>query len=286
MQDPSAIPPGEAATAEDLDELYDNPLERLQLLAGDDSAVAAFLDEIDVRSPREREMLGEIARTSSLARPARLEADHRCLLVALESLRRHGHHGSRAGSSLGPGHVAVRFLVELVARYVVVSYIKKVAMNVRNLYWLREMEAPDDSPEQRALLQARLDGQALVEITKSRELGVPTFVLGGLLIPAGLSLWRLASGFTFEHWWVALAAGAVGVLVGLAISWIVLRGAALASRRIRLSVGEPLRELWLTIGSCGAPPRDQSRRFTAVAVSLTVGVWIVLPVLVTLSLAT
>jgi hypothetical protein len=67
---------------------------------------------------------------------------------------------------------------------------------------------------------------------------------------------------------------------------VVLRGAALASRRIRLSVGEPLRDLWQTLGSCGKPPRDQSRRFAAVAITLTVSAWIVLPLLVTLSLAT
>ncbi len=286
MQDPSATPPVEAATAGELDELYDNPLERLQLLAGDDSAIAAFLDEIDITSPREREMLEEIARASAVARPERLEADHRRVLVALESLRRHGYHGSRAGVSLGPLHLAARFLVQLVARYVVVSHVKKVALDLRNLYWLREMEAPDDSTEAQKLQRARFDAQALVEITRSRELGIPTFVLGGLLVPLGLSMWRLASGFTFAHWWVALILGMTGVLVGFAISWIVLRGAALASRRIRLSAGEPLGELWITIGSCGQPPKDQSRRFTAVAVSLTVGVWIVLPLLVTLSLAT
>jgi len=45
-----------------IDEEFDNPLERLRLLAGDDDAVAAFLDELDVSSPREREMLAELAR--------------------------------------------------------------------------------------------------------------------------------------------------------------------------------------------------------------------------------
>lgn len=284
--DPSTTPPLREATADELDELYDNPLERLQLLAGDDTAIAAFLDEIDVRSPREREMLEELARPAVLARPERLDADHRRVVAAVESLRRHGHHGSRAGAKLGPMHAVVRFLVELVARYVVVSYAKKVATEVRNLYWLRELEAADRSDEKQLLQRARQDAQGLVEITRSRELGVPTFVLGGLLVPAAVSIWRLASGFTFEHWWVAVIVGGAGITIGLAISWIALRGAALASRRIRLSVAEPLRSLWLTVGACGRPPRDQSRRFTVVAISLTVGVWIVLPLLVTLSLAT
>jgi hypothetical protein len=129
-----------------------------------------------------------------------------------------------------------------------------------------------------------MDAQALVEITRGREIGVPTFVIGAILIPAGLSIWRLATG-TVREWWIALLVGAIGVAIGLLISWIVLRGAALASRRIRLSVRQPLIDLWQTIGSCGTPPKDQSRRFAVVAISLTLGVWIVLPLLVTLSLA-
>lgn len=267
-----------------VDDAYDNPIERLELLRGADEAIAEFLDEIDVSSPREREMLGEIARASPIARPDRFEADHRRVLVTLESLRRHGYHGSRAASELGPVRTVVRTLVELVARYVVVSYCKSVAMNMRNLYWMREMQAPSGSRELELLRPARFDAQALVEITRGREIGVPTFLLA-LLIPAALSGWRLASGFTFEQWWVALLLGLVGVLIGLGISWVILRGAALASRRIRQSVKDPLGTLWATVGSCGKPPKDQSRKFAIVAIGLTVGVWIVLPVLVTLSLA-
>ncbi len=279
MHDPSV------QSEEELGELYDNPLERLQLLGSDDAAIAAFLDEIDVRGPRDREMLRELARPSPLARPERFDADHRRVLVALESVRRHGHHGARAGTRLPLLRTPIRFLVELVARYVVVSHVKNVAMHMRNLYWLREMQSESGSKELELLRPARFDAQALVEITKSREIGLPTFVIGGLLIPAGLSISRLAGGTTRE-WWIALLVGAIGVAVGFLISWFVLRGAALAGRRIRLSLSQPLAELWRTVGSCGEPPRDQSRRFAVVAISLTLGVWIVLPLLVTLSLAT
>lgn len=275
MRDPSL---------ENVEEHYDSPLERLQLLGSDDEAIAAFLDEIDVRGPRDREMLRELARQSSLARPDRFESDHRHVLVALESLRRHGHHGARVDEKLGLLRTPVRYVVELVARYVVVSHCKSIAMSLRNLYWMREMQSEPGTRERELLQPARLDAQALVEIARGREIGVPTFVIGGLLIPVGLSIWRLATG-TVREWWVALLAGAIGVAVGLLISWFVLRGAALASRRIRLSVRQPLVELWQSMGSCGGPPKDQSRRFAIVAITLTLGVWIVLPLLVTISLA-
>jgi hypothetical protein len=269
-----------------IDERFDNPLERLRLLAGDDDAIASSLDELDVRSPRERQMLAELARAGPLAHPDRFDADHRRLIEALESLRRHGFHGSRSGTSLGPFRPVVRWLVELVARYLVVSYVKTVVTQMRNLYWARELESESSSRELKLLRPARFDATALVEIMSSREIGVPSFVIAGLLLPLAATIWRLMSGFRFDTWEAAFVAGAIGVAVGVGLSWIVLRGCALASARIRLSVREPLAVVWEDVGWCGRPPRDGVRTFAIVAVVLMVGVWIVLPGLVALALAT
>jgi hypothetical protein len=274
-----------ASDAERLSQHYDNPIERLRLIGDDDDAIAGFLDEIDIHSPREREMLAELARTTQLARPERFETDHRHAIEALESLRRHGFHGSRAGAGLGPLRAPVRKLVQLIARYIVVSYARNVVTTMRNLYWVREMEAPGESYEFRVLRPARFDALGLVEIMKSREIGVPSFVFAGLLIPLAASIWRLADGFRFDSWVVALVVGLLWVAIGLGLSWIILRGTAMASRRIRLATHEPLRELWDSVGNCGRPPKDQSRAFAFVAITLAVGVWIVLPALVALALA-
>ena len=265
------------------DDDHVNALERLQLLSGDDAAIEAFLDEIDVTSPRAREMLVELARRTTLARPERFFNDHRRAVAALESLRRHGFRGSRAASGLGPLTAFVRWGIELVARYIVVSYVQTVTTDMRNLYLMREIEAADGSHEMKLLRAARFDAAALVEIVRSRALGVPTFVIGGLLLPLFASLYRLATGLTFDDWVTATILGVVGVLVGVTISWFLLRGTALASGRIRLSVREPLRELWASVGNCGNPPRDHSRRFAVVGITLTLGVWIVVPTLVGLS---
>lgn len=268
-----------------LREAFDNPLERLRLLAGDDDAIASFLEELDVSSPRERELLAELARTAVLARPERFDVDHRRAIEALESLRRHGFHGSQAGAMLGPLRYVVRWLVELVARYLVVSHVKNVAMSLRNLYWLRELQAASDSTELKLLRPARFDANALVEITRTREIGVPSFVIAGLLVPLGATAWRLMTGFTFEDWGAALAIGLVGVVIGVALSWIVLRGSALASTRIRLSLREPLRTVWEDVGSCGRPPKDGSRKFAVIAIVLMATVWIVLPAAIAVGFA-
>ena len=261
----------------------DNPIERLELLAGDDEAIAAFLDQIDVDGPRDREMLGELARTQSLADAARFPAAHRRAVASLETLGRHGYHGSLAASLAGPAKKLVRWHVQLVARFVVVSYLRQVSLELRNLYWLREMETEAPAPDRAELRRAREDADALVAIFKRREIGLPSFVIGGLLIPVFATGWRLAQGVAFRNVWVALATGLITVLVVVGGSWVILHGAAMASRRIRLSTRAPLEDLWRTVGNCGRPPRDHSRRFAIIAISLTVGAWVVLPAAVALA---
>src|SRR2546425_5388532 len=128
------------------DERFDNPIERLRLLAEDDDAIASFLDSLDVNSPREREMLAELARTRSLADPDAFPAAHRQTVEALESLGRHGYRGWGGGRRLGPLRAVARFLVELIARYLVVSYLRQVSTSMRNLYSLREMQTPPLTP--------------------------------------------------------------------------------------------------------------------------------------------
>jgi hypothetical protein len=273
-----------AGAGRDVSEKWDNPLERLELLAGNESAIDSFLDELDVRSPREREMLAEIARKVPLARPDRFLADHRRAVAALESVRRHGFRGSRAAASLGPARAVVRWLVELVARYIVVSYVKSTVTSMRNLYWVREMEAEDRSPERTMLRRARRDAEGLVVIMQGRELGVPSFVFAGVLIPVAVTIARLASGFSFDRWWVAFLVGLVGVAIGVGMSWILLRGTAMASRRIRHGAHDRIAALWRSIGWCGEPPKDQSRSLAIVGITLMVGVWVVLPALVAISL--
>jgi hypothetical protein len=265
---------------------YDNPIERLELLAGDDDAIASFLDEIDVHSPRERELLAELARTSTLARPERFIADHRRAVAALESLRRHGFHGSRAAARMGPLRPVARWGIQLVARYIVLAHIKSVTKAMRDLYLMREIQSEHRSREMQLLRPARLDAQELVDISAGRELGVPAFVIGGLLLPLGATVYRLATGVALQSWLNAAIVGAVGVVIGVAISWVVLRGSAMASSRIRVSTYEPLGTLWASIGHCGTPPKDRSRTFAVVAISLTVAVWIVLPTLVGISFLT
>jgi hypothetical protein len=60
--------------------------------------------------------------------------------------------------------------------------------------------------------------------------------------------------------------------------WCILKAAAIARRRTRITLDQPLHALWQTIGAAGHPPRDHSRQFALYAVILLVLAWIVVPV--------
>jgi hypothetical protein len=267
-----------------LDDAVDNPVEQLKLLSGSDAEIEAYLDSLDVSSPREREMLTEIARTQPLAQPVGFPVAHRSMVESLESLARHGYRGSRAGGQLGPLRKVIRYGVELVARYVVVSYIRNLTTSLRNLYGLREMQAVPSTKERLELHRARVDAERLVDALKQRELGIPTFLIGGAIIPLVASIGSATGLLTSE--WFAGGVGVAGVLIALIVSWFILRGTAMASRRIRLAVHAPLATLWATIGWCGDPPKDQTRTFVVVAIVLTLGSWIIVPVLLAIAFAT
>lgn len=277
-------PAARSAELEQTLEGVDNPIERLKLLSGDDDEIARYLDAIEVTSPREREMLREIARTETLARLDRFPEAHRNMIEALESLARHGYHGTRAARELGPLGTLIRWAIQLVARYVVVSYVRNVSIRMRNLYILREAQSLPESKARLELSRARRDGDRMVEALRARELGVPTFLVAGAIVPVVAAIGR-ATGLLHSTLWSTVI-GVAGALVALAASWVLLRGTALASRRIRLATAAPSRALWDAIGWCGSPPRDQTRTFVLVAVGLTIGAWIIVPVLVAIALTT
>jgi hypothetical protein len=205
------------------------------------------------------------------------------MVEALESLARHGYHGTTAGAHTGPLRMVIRWGVQLVARYLVVSYIRSLSTRLRNLYGLREIQALPGTPERHELRRARLDAERMVDaLIKTKELALPAFLFA-LALPVAASLGRATGLLSSTP--VAAAIGVAGMLLALAASWFILRGAALASRRIRLATRGPLNALWNTIGWCGKPPKDQTRTFVLLSVGLTLGCWIIVPILVGIGLA-
>jgi hypothetical protein len=128
-----------------------------------------------------------------------------------------------------------------------------------------------------------MDSDRMVDALKTKELALPAFLFA-LALPVVAALGRATGWLSSTP--VATAVGVVGMLIALLASWFILRGVALASRRIRLATRGPVTTLWDTIGWCGKPPKDETRTFVLISVGLTLGCWILVPILVGIALAT
>jgi hypothetical protein len=150
--------------------------------------------------------------------------------------------------------------------------------SMTRLYTRREPQAARGTPERALLSQARVEVERVAPGFKGGGLGVPALVAGGAALPllASASQYLGAIDFLARPVLLVLFA-AMFVLFGL-LSSILLSGAAVAHRRSRLIMGQPLLALWETIGNCGNPPEDRSRFFATVAVLLSSVAWIVLPI--------
>jgi len=258
---------------------YREQLDKLRALT-DDEDLDAYLAGVEPRGPREQEMLTELASHQPvLAMPEQFLPAHHRAVRSLEAVRRHGFRRPVL-RSLGPFTTVVRYPIELVARYIVVSYVQQVSTDLRNLYRLREAQAPLGTIENRRLRRARRDAEDMRTVFQGRTIGLPTFLIGGALLPVAAALSNAASGVTSNGGWPFVLATVIGLLVAAFVSWVVLRGAALAHRRIQIATRVPLERLWQTIGSAGKPPRDDGSTFALIAIVVTVGAWLVFPLLV------
>lgn len=98
---------------------------------------------------------------------------------------------------------------------------------------------------------------------------VPTFLAGGAALSGGLSSVGRAAATARSGKLPLVIATIALALVALALSWVVLRGAGTARKRIKLTLDRPSKALYETIGACGKPPKDQARQFALIAIILT-----------------
>lgn len=261
-------------------------LERFRILYDrDDATTDEMLAELGGSGRVEREMLRELAATRVLRSPDRVPEAHQVVMRALEVLSRNGSRPPSQLRPLGPLTRIARYLVQQVIRYVVRRHQRQVVESLRDLYSRRLGWVPAGHAARSVLLKARLDVERATPAYEKKVIGVPAFLLGGAVVSSMTQ--GLRSGAS------AAAGSRVGVAVALSVafavtaasSWVILQGAAVARRRIKLSLDRPLAALWETIGWCGSPPRDTSSLVAAIAIALTVAGWLLIPIGVFLVLA-
>lgn len=255
-----------------------------QLLSGNPEELAeATISRMGAESRAEALIASQLAALGPLVDAEAFPAAHRRAMRALEVLDREGFRNPPVGRA-GPLKPLAGPLVEFVAEYIVKSYAESVAGRLRTLYARREAQSRPGSEERQALARARIEMDRLAPGFNGGGVTAPLFLVLGAALPllAGLGKSFGAIDFGSRSIWMALTG--ILLVVSLLVSWVLLHGAAVAHRRSRLIMTEPLAALWQTIGHAGIPPEDDSIQFATIAVTLTTLAWIVIPVVVGLAI--
>lgn len=262
-----------ALVLDDLDEKF----EAFQAFRKSDSEAAeTILDTLGAQDDVDRDIVLELSSPRPLGHPDRFLKAHALTIRALEVLDRNGARGVRV-SGLGPLGPVAAYLIQQVAHFIVRSYQSSVVDSMLQLYARREANADADDPARRMLTRARIHMTRLAPGFKRSPLGIPTFLLGGAVLSTLLQVVLSLVNSALESLWSRAVATVILGLIIAAAAWIILRGAAVARRRIRLTTDPPLEALWETIGRCGGPPRDQSRTIALIAIILTFIPWVLIP---------
>jgi hypothetical protein len=266
-----------------LDELSDR-LETLKLVRTDDEQRAdAILEQFGAKGKVESEMLDQLSARAPLQYPDRFEEAHRTTMRALEVFDR---NAGRAPSNLraGPLEPIAAYVVQMLIRLIVRDYQKAVVNQIRKLYARRWANSEKGSPEFGMLRLARLEMERLAPDYQRSALGIPTFLLGGAALSGVASAIQGVLVEAAKDRLLLLVVAGVFVALALGGFWCILKAAAIARRRTRIALDQPLRALWETIGAAGHPPKDQSRQFAVYAVVLLVLAWVVVPAAIILAI--
>jgi len=262
-----------------LDELTDQLDRTRRLLTGSPAdAAERALSRIGGASEADTRLVSEIAIAKPLAQPDRFDEAHRLVMKSLEVLDRDGFRDPPV-VTIGPLRALARPAVEFVAKYIVRSFTRRVVDDLATLYSQRESQSVPASPERKLLARRRIELERLQPRFGGGGLGAPILLAAGAAVPALASIGQQLGAIDIQARWVLTAVAAPLILFVL-LSWMLLRGAAVARHRSRLILGQPLAALWQTIGHAGDTPEDDSVLFATIAILLTALVWFALPAMI------
>jgi hypothetical protein len=242
----------------------------------DTAATESILDALGAQDDVDRDIILELSSGRPLGHPERFAEAHALMVRSLEVLDRNGARGVRV-SGIGPLSPVAAYLIQQVAQFIVRNHQSTVVDSVMWLYARREANARLDDPSRAMLTRARIHMMRLAPGFKKNPIGIPAFLVGGAVLSTLLQVLGSALSSALDSLITRIAATVIIGLVIAALAWVILRGAAVARRRIKLATDAPLRALWETIGRCGSPPRDQARTIALVAIILTFIPWVLIP---------
>lgn len=275
MADESAAGPADKSLL--LDEL-DEKFAAFQVFRKSDSAAADdLLANLGAQDDVDKDIVLELSSARPLGHPDRFEHAHSLAVRALEVLDRNGARSVRI-SGFGPLGPVIAFFVQQVAHFIVRTHQANVADQMYHLYARREANADRSDPARRMLMRARMEMERLLPGFKRNALGISAFVLGGAVLSTLVRWVQVALTAALTTLWSKILATVLLGLLIVGLAWIILRGAAVARRRIQLTLDRPINALWETIGRCGEPPMDPSRTFALIAIILALLPWLLIPI--------
>lgn len=260
-----------------LDELRGRFTDFYSLRKTDSDRADTVLNELGASDEADRQIILELAAPKPLWLTDRFLDAHTLVVRALEVLDRNATHKVKA-PPLGPLGVVVRFLIELVTRFIVRNHLRTLTTEIGYLYARREANCLPDDPARPLLRRGRQDLAKISPSFKKNPLGIPTFLLTGAVLSSMLSWLQQASGLFTSSSVATIIATVAVVLVAALASWVIVRGAATAHRRIALTTDGPVEALYETIGRCGRPPQDAAGAFAIISIILTLLALLIVPI--------
>ena len=167
-----------------LDEL-DERLDAFNAFRKSDSDKAdEILRELGGADPVGRDIILQLAGKRPLGHPDKFLAAHVGAIRSLEVLDRNGARGVKTRIP-GPLDPIANFLVQLVTRFIVSNHQKSLADNLRKLYARRQANCLPDDPSLRLLTRARRDADLVYEGFKKNPIGIPSVLIGVIVVGAG-----------------------------------------------------------------------------------------------------
>ncbi len=242
-----------------LDEFREK-LNALKTFSGDDREAAdKIFESLGGRGKVEQEMLLQLGSWRPLNKPELFESTHQVVMRALEVLYRNGHR--KAPLKLSFLTPIAQYFVQLVTRFVVRDFVKQVVNSIDNLYTRRWTSTPKDTPEARMLRRAWFQVDKVAPNYKGKGLGLPTFVAGGAFASSLTGLLSKVGTSGAQNKWLFAVLAVILYALLVAMGYGVIKGAAIARRRIKMTLDEPLKNLWNVVGAAGKPPKDQAAVF-------------------------
>jgi hypothetical protein len=260
-----------------LDELSQR-LDSLRVLrAHNPDEAGAVLASLGASGKAEADIIDQLGKSKPLWIPDRFEEAHRLVMRALEVIDRNGPRVAKL-PKMGPIKPIAEWAVQLFTQLIVKNYQQKVIDRIRHLYSRREANSVWGSQEHRMLRRARIDAERVAPGLKGNALGLPTFVLGGAFLSSILGFLGNVAKTVSAARGLLIAAAIVMALLFAGLSWVMIYSAAVARRRSKLTLDQPLHALYETIGACGNPPRDDSFTFATLALVFTGLAFVVIPI--------